>query len=74
MRGRCRRRRDDVLELLLVETQIGNDLPQLAVLVFELLQSTHLGRQQTVIFALPVEIGGLTDSGLAAVVGHRHPL
>jgi len=37
-----------------VETQIGDDLPQLAVLILQLLQPPHLSRQQTVIPLLPI--------------------
>jgi hypothetical protein len=46
------------------EAQIGHDLPEL--LVLELLQPSHLGRQQAIIFALPVKIRGLADRRLAA--------
>jgi hypothetical protein len=44
-----------VLKYLLVDAQIGHNLPQLAVLVFELLQLSHLDRQQPVILLLPIE-------------------
>jgi hypothetical protein len=43
---------ENVLEHLLVEAQIGNDLPQLAILVLELLQPPHLGRQQAIVLGL----------------------
>jgi len=52
---------DNVLKHLLIEAQISDHLPQLAVLILELLQSTHLDRQQAIVFALPVEVGRLTD-------------
>src|SRR5204862_7606033 len=63
-----------VLEHLLVEAQIGNHLPQLAVLVFELLEPPHLARQQTVILLLPIEVGRLADPGLAAKIRYRHAI
>src|SRR5690349_22540079 len=44
---------------LLVERQISDQLPQLAVLVLELLQPPHLGRQQPVILLLPIKISRL---------------
>jgi hypothetical protein len=44
------------LKHLFIQAEIGHDLPKLAVLVLELLQPPYLGGQQTVIFALPVEL------------------
>jgi len=44
------------------------------VLVLELLQATHLGRQQTVILLFPVKICRLADAGIAADIRHRHPV
>ena len=52
--------------------QIGDHLPQLRVLVLELLQPAHLGRQQAVVSLLPIEIGRLTDPCLPADLSHRH--
>ena len=63
---------DDVLEPLLVEAQIGDNLPQLTVLVLELLEPAHLGRQQTVILLVPIKVSRLADPGLAADIHHRH--
>jgi hypothetical protein len=48
------------------EAKIGHHLAQLGVLLFELLEPAHFGRQQPVIFALPVEVGRLADPGLSA--------
>jgi len=56
-----------------VERQIGDDSLQPVVLILELLQSSYLGRKQTVVFLLPVEVGRLTDTGLPADVGHGVP-
>ena len=42
------------------------------VLVLELLQPPHLGRQQPVILLLPIEIRRLADPSLAADLGDRH--
>src|SRR2546423_10416969 len=61
-----------VLQHLLVERQVGYDPLQLAVLILELLQTTHLGRQQTVVLLFPIEVGRLADSSLAADIRHRH--
>lgn len=41
--------------------EIGPQLPELAVLVLKLLQPLHLGRQQSVVFLLPVEVRRLAD-------------
>ena len=60
-----------VLQHLLVQRQISDQLPQLAVLVLELLQPPHLGRQQPVILLLPIEIRRLADPRLAADIGGR---
>src|SRR5262249_23203826 len=40
----------------------------------ELLQPTHLSRQQPVVLLLPIEIGRLADPGLAADVRNRNPV
>jgi len=45
---------------------------QLGVLVLELLQPSHLGRQQPVILLLPIEIGHLADAGGATNLRDQH--
>lgn len=52
---------------------IGDQLLQLAVLLLELLQPAHLGRQQTVLL-LPIDLGRLADPGFAADLRHRTPV
>src|SRR5258706_12503637 len=47
---------DGVLQHLLVQAEIGDYLPQLRVLILELLQPAHLGRQQSVVLLLPIEV------------------
>ena len=48
-------------------------LPQLTVLILQLLQPTHLGRQQTIVLLLPVELRRLADASLAANIRNQHP-
>jgi hypothetical protein len=62
------------LQHLFGEALVGHHLAQLVVLILELLQPPHLGRRQTVLPLLPVEVGRPTDPGLAAEVRHRHSL
>ena len=62
---------DDVLQHLPVEGQVGDDLLEPAVLVLKCLQPAHLVRQQTSIPFFPVEVGRLTDPGLAADLRNR---
>lgn len=61
-----------ILKHLFVEAQSGYFLPQLGVLVPEPLQAPHLGRQQAVLFLLPVEIGRLADPSFPANIRNRH--
>ncbi len=61
-----------VLQHLFVQRQVGDDPLQLGVLVLELLQPPHLGRQQAVVLSLPIEVGRLADPGLAADIRHRY--
>jgi hypothetical protein len=53
-----------------VQCQVGHDLLQPTVLVFELLEPLHLGRQQTCILLLPIEVCRLADASLAADLGN----
>ena len=63
---------DDVLSISLSRLKIGDNLPQLAILVLELLEPPHLRRQQAIVLPLPVEVGRLADPGLRAGIRHRH--
>jgi hypothetical protein len=63
---------DDVLQHFLVEAQIGDHLPQFAVLILKLFQPPHLGPQQATILALPVEVGRLANPGLPANIRNLH--
>src|SRR3954451_782246 len=65
---------DSVLQHLFVERQVCDYPLQLGVLVLELLQPAHLGRQQPVVLLLPIEVGRLANTGLAANVRHRHSI
>ena len=62
-----------VLKHLFVETPDRPRPSALAILVLELLQPPHLGRQQTVILAFPIEIGRLANSRLAADIATGIP-
>ena len=62
---------DDVLQHLPIQGQVGHDLLQAAVLILQCLQPAHLVRQQTSIPFFPVEVGRLTDPGLAADLRNR---
>jgi len=55
-----------ILQHWLVEHQIGNDLLEPRVLVFELPQSTQFRRSQTGELAFPIEKRRLRDADLAA--------
>src|SRR5205085_7130795 len=54
------------------EAQVGNHLPQLPVLVLELLEPPHLRRQQAFVLLLPIEVGSLADPGLTADIRYRY--
>lgn len=56
---------------LAVKGQVGDDPLQSRILVLDLLQPTHLVRQQPAIALLPVELGRLADPGLAADLRDR---
>ena len=62
---------DDVLQHLAVQRQIGHELLQPAILILELLQPLHLGRQKAGILLLPVEGSRLADACLAADLSYR---
>jgi hypothetical protein len=47
---------DDLVKRIFVETEIGDKLPQLRVLILELLEPPHLARRQPVVLLLPIEI------------------
>jgi len=47
---------DHVLQHLAVEAEVGNQLPQLRVLVLELLQPPHLRRRHALELLLPIEV------------------
>lgn len=68
----------NVLQHGLVQTQVGNQLFQFAVLFFELPESSEFGKAQSTVFFLPVEIRRLTDAHLSADLGEagsfRSPL
>ena len=57
-----------------MERQIGNQLPELTVLVPNLLQLLHLRRQQPVMLLLPVEVGCLAEAGPPADLRYRNPI
>jgi len=57
---------DDVLQYLPIQRQVRHHLPQLGVLVLQLLQPLHFRRQRAVVLLLPVEIGHLADPRPAA--------
>ena len=63
---------EDALKHLLVEAQIGDHLPQLGVLVLELLQPPHLGRRRPIVLPLPIEIRRLAYPSFPADIRHRH--
>jgi hypothetical protein len=52
--------------------QIGDNLLQPGILIFETLQSRHLVGQQTRILLTPIELRRLADPGLLASLRHRH--
>ena len=57
-----------------VHHRLRQELLQLRVLVLELLQPLHLGRQQTGTLLLPVEVGGLADPRLPAGLPNRRSI
>jgi len=62
---------DHVLKHLAIQSQVRHDFLQPGVLILELLQPLHLGRQQTGILLLPIEGGRLADPGLPTDLGNR---
>ncbi len=52
---------DHVLQHLTAQSEISNQLAQLRVLVLELLQPAHLGRQQPLVLLLPIEVSRQAD-------------
>src|SRR3954452_19910253 len=65
---------DHVLKHLAIKRQVGNNLLQLRVVIFKLLQPPHLRRLHAIVALLPIEVGCRADTGLAADVRHRHPV
>jgi len=62
---------DQVRQHLAVGRQVGHDLLETTVLILELLDTLHLGRQQTGILILPANVGRRADPDLAANLGNR---
>jgi hypothetical protein len=61
------------LRYILVEARIGHRLPQLAVLILQLLETPHLGRQQAIVLLLPVEVRRMADAGLTTNICYQMP-
>ena len=52
---------DDVLQHLLVQGEVGRELPQLRVPLFELAESPHLRCQQTAVALASVALEGVEE-------------
>src|SRR5690606_26517990 len=64
---------DDVLQRGVVERQLAQQLLQLAILVFQLLEAAQLAHLQPAVLRLPAVVGRVADPVLAADVGARAP-
>ncbi len=62
----------DRFERLIIQCQIGDDLFQASVLVFELLESLYLADAHAAVFCLPVVIRGVAEPVLTAEVGYLY--